>query len=71
MVITMLDEASYQRVARLDPDGQWELHDGQLREKSSMTAEHSDVMAHLGVLIGSQLPRDRNRLRTMRAIFGW
>ncbi len=63
MGATVVEEASYQRVARLDPDGQWELHDGQLREKSSMAAEHNDLMAHLGVLIGSRLPRDRYRLR--------
>ncbi|MEJ7763669.1 MAG: Uma2 family endonuclease [Thermomicrobiales bacterium] len=63
MVATVVEEASYQRVARLDPDGQWELHEGQLREKSSMSAEHNDLMAHLGLLIGVHLPRDRYRLR--------
>ncbi len=63
MVATAVAEASYRRVALLDPDGQWELHDGQLREKSSMPAEHNDLMAHLGILIGSRLPRDRYRLR--------
>ncbi len=60
---TRVSEEAYRRVALCDPDGQWELHRGQLREKPPMSAEHNVLIFHLGFLLQRQLPRDRYRLR--------
>ena len=37
-------EETYRRVAMEDPERQWELHDGLLREKPGMGMEHNDVI---------------------------
>lgn len=63
VVQTRVSEEAFRRVALRDPEGQWELHDGQLREKPPMSAEHNDLMFHLGFMLQRQLPRHQYRLR--------
>jgi hypothetical protein len=36
-------EATYERVALEDPDGEWELDCGRLWSKPGMTTQHNDV----------------------------
>ncbi len=38
---------TYAQLARKNPDGQWELYHGQVREKPAMSFEHNDVIMHL------------------------
>ena len=59
MTITQpVSEQTYRRLALRDPDGQWELHHGRLREKPGMTFAHNHLMFQLGVLLQQQLRRD-------------
>ncbi len=59
----VISEQTYQLVALEDTDRQWELHDGQLREKPQMSAEHNDLMVRLGLALGPQLDWRVYRLR--------
>lgn len=59
----VLSQQTYERVALEDPDGQWELHQGRLREKPPMTWEHNDTMFELGHLLRRQLDRSEFRVR--------
>jgi Uma2 family endonuclease len=52
MVVRATD---YEQLALDDPDGRWELHDGELRQKPTMTAHHNQVQFHLGVQLTQQL----------------
>lgn len=63
VVQSRVSEEAFRRVALRDPDGQWELHDGQLQEKPPMSAEHNDLTFHIGFMLQRQLPRDQYRLR--------
>jgi Uma2 family endonuclease len=54
---------TFEQVALDDPDRQWELHHGQLREKPSMSFRHNDVMMDLGVALAQQLDRQQYRIR--------
>lgn len=54
---------TFEQVALDDPDRQWELHHGELREKPSMSFRHNDVMMDLGVSLAQQLDRQRFRVR--------
>lgn len=56
------DEA-YRRIALGDGDRTWELYDGELVEKPSMSAEHGDVPIRLILALGTQLDREAFRLR--------
>lgn len=58
-----LTEETYRRVVLEDPDAQWELHRGRLREKPPMTHGHNSLMVRLGLRIGPQLDWDRFELR--------
>ncbi len=60
-------EAAYRRLALAQPDRQWELHDGRLREKPGMSVEHGDVMIELVHSLRSQLDRSEYRLRANHA----
>ena len=51
----MISEATYERVALEDPEGQWELVCGRLRSKPGMTAEHGKVTRTLDRLLVLQL----------------
>jgi Uma2 family endonuclease len=57
-----VSERAFQDFVLREPDAQWELHDGQLREKPPMSWEHNDVMALLNHLLQQQLRRDDYRV---------
>ncbi|HEY7035602.1 MAG TPA: Uma2 family endonuclease [Thermomicrobiales bacterium] len=59
----VISEQTYRLVALEDADRQWELHDGQLREKPRMGAEHNDLTVRLGLALGPQLDWRVYRLR--------
>ncbi len=59
----VLSQQTYERVALEDPDSQWELHRGRLREKPPMTWEHNDMMVLLGHFLLQQLDRNVFRVR--------
>ncbi|MGI8643893.1 MAG: Uma2 family endonuclease [Thermomicrobiales bacterium] len=54
---------TFEQVALDDPDRQWELHHGELREKPSMSFRHNDVMMQLGVTLAQQLDRKQYHVR--------
>jgi Uma2 family endonuclease len=56
-------ERTYQIVALEDPDGNWELDRGRLREKPGMTAAHNQIGFDLGFAIQQQLDRGEYRVR--------
>lgn len=58
-----VDEAAYLRLALEEPQRQWELHRGRLREKPRMSAEHNDLMFQLGFRLQLQLDPTAFRLR--------
>src|SRR6266508_463078 len=60
-------EETYRRVAMEDPERQWELHDGLLREKPGMGMEHNDVMFYLGIALAPQLDAGKFRIRVNSA----
>jgi Uma2 family endonuclease len=60
-------EETYRRVAMEDPERQWELHDGLLREKPGMGMEHNDVMMYLAISLAPQLDASIFRLRVNSA----
>lgn len=53
-----VSEATYERVALEDPEGQWELVCGHLRSKPAMTTEHNRTMRILDHLLASHLDRE-------------
>src|SRR5215210_7893806 len=62
-----MSEAEYRRFALGDPQGQWELHQGQLREKPGMSVEHGGVMMLLVEWLLNQLDRNEYRIRAGHA----
>jgi Uma2 family endonuclease len=62
-----VSEEAYRRLALDDPQGQLELHHGQLLEKPGMSVEHGDVMTHLVELLLRQLDRGEYRVRASHA----
>jgi Uma2 family endonuclease len=62
-----MSEETYRRFALGDPQGQWELHRGQLREKPGMSVKHGDIMDHLMLMLHNQLDRNQFRLRAGHA----
>ena len=62
-----LTEEEYRRFALGDPQGQWELVNGQLRERPPMSAGHGEVMMQLVAQLLNQLDRNDYRLRTTHA----
>lgn len=62
-----LSEEAYRRLALGDPNGQLELHHGQLREKPGMSVEHGDFTALLMGMLHNQLDRSDYRLRASHA----
>ncbi len=53
----------YERIALGNPDGQWELHRGELREKPGMSAGHNWEMVKLGHLLQLQLDWNEYQVR--------
>ncbi|MDP9472452.1 MAG: Uma2 family endonuclease [Chloroflexota bacterium] len=58
-----VSERTYQQIILEDPEGQWELHGGRLREKPSMTFAHNRTIARLGSLLTQQLDWDEFDVR--------
>ncbi len=56
-------EQTYQAIALEDPEGNWELHRGRLREKPSMSFGHNDSMMELGRQLLFQLDRNVYKVR--------
>ena len=56
-------EQTYRAVMLDDPEGRWELHRGQLREKPGMSAEHNHAMFELGYQLRGQLDPNEYRVR--------
>ena len=50
-----ISEMTYHQIALEDPDGQWELHCGRLRQKPTMSVEHNYVNVRLLRLLVQQL----------------
>jgi Uma2 family endonuclease len=63
---TMSEEA-YRQFALGDPQGQWELYRGELREKPGMSVEHGGVMDGLLAFLYDQLDRNEYRIRITHA----
>ena len=67
-----VSEATYERLALEDIEGQWEYVCGRVRQKPPMTQEHNSAARILTFLLQSQLPLDEyevglNAGRTSRA----
>jgi len=56
-------EQTLRAVVLEDPDGQWELWCGRLREKPAMTADHNRFGMRLALQIGAQLDSDEFEVR--------
>jgi Uma2 family endonuclease len=59
----LVTEETYRRLAREQPDRQWELHRGRMREKPAMSAEHNDLMFQLGFRLQLRLDPTAFRVR--------
>ena len=59
-----VSERTYLGLALEDPEGQWELHRGCLRQKPGMTAEHNYIATQLLIRLAQQLDRREFDLRT-------
>jgi Uma2 family endonuclease len=46
---------TYEQIAFEDPDGRWELDDGCLRQKPTMTSQHNQIQYRLSVQLAHQL----------------
>ena len=62
-----VSEAEYREFALGDPQGHWELHRGQLREKPGMSAAHDNVIDRLQRRLYMQLSEHEYRLRSNNA----
>jgi Uma2 family endonuclease len=59
-----VSERTFRQVVLEDPEHRWELHDGRLREKPSMTASHNSAAFYLAVQLATQLDRRAFEVRT-------
>jgi Uma2 family endonuclease len=57
-----VSEQTFQAVALEDPEGQWELHCGRLREKPGMSFEHNYIAERLSDVLKDQLDRREFRV---------
>lgn len=62
-----MSEAEFRQFSLDDPQGRWELVDGQLRERTGMSAEHGDVMMSLSAQLFNHLAPDEYRVRVQHA----
>ena len=60
MVVTTMD---YEQIALAEPNRQWELHNGQLREKPPVSHGHNRLLNRLDHLLQRQLNLDEYELR--------
>jgi len=58
-----VSETTYQLIALEDPEGQWELHRGRLREKPAMSIAHNRLTMRLARQLDRQLDLDVFDLR--------
>lgn len=56
-VAQRITEAEYEHIVWADPDHNWELVDGRLREKPGMSWEHGEILIQLGYMLRRQLDR--------------
>lgn len=63
----LVSEETYRRFALGDPQGQWEMYRGQLREKPGMSVEHGYVMDNVLTILYEQLDRNEYRIRINHA----
>ena len=59
----VMTKDAFDLIERADPEKNWELHHGELREKPGMSVEHGDVMFYLAHLLQLQLDRREYRPR--------
>jgi Uma2 family endonuclease len=59
--ITSWDE--FEQFVLANPDRTWELHEGVVREKPGMSAEHNEATTYLGISLANQLDRHLYRVR--------
>lgn len=59
----LVSEALYLELVLADPDGKWELRDGELRSKPPMTWEHDRMAWRVGYRLQEQLPFDLYEVR--------
>ena len=62
-----MSEETYRQFALGDPQGQWELYRGQLREKPGMSVEHGGITDNVLAFLYEQLDRNEYRIRTTHA----
>src|SRR4051812_666870 len=58
-----ISETEYDHIVATQPDHQWELVDGHLREKPGMTWAHGSIVALLSYLLQDQLDRGQFEVR--------
>jgi Uma2 family endonuclease len=58
-----VSQATYERVALEDNEGQWELVCGQLRRKPAMTMAHNDIQHVLAFAVARELDDERFTVR--------
>ena len=56
-------QETYERIILERAEENWEVHQGRLREKPSMTFAHNDGMFEIGRQLGNQLDRRHYRVR--------
>jgi len=59
-----VSEKTYRQLALEDPEGHWELACGDLRQKPTMSVEHSHVTIRLLVQLATQLDEERFAVRS-------
>ena len=59
----VVSATAFEELALNDVDGQWELWDGEARQKPSMTAEHNWLMAYLGAQLINQIDLEQFQVR--------
>jgi Uma2 family endonuclease len=58
-----ISEKTFQAILLEDPEGDWELHQGRLREKPAMTASHNQTGVDLAFSIYQQVNRELYTVR--------
>ena len=58
-----VSEETFRQVALEDPEGHWELYEGNMRRKPGATFEHNEVQSELPFLIMRQLDRQQFGVR--------
>ena len=59
-----VSERTYKKVALEDPNGRWELHNGELRQKPHMSADHNRTISRLFGWVFQQVDQERFEVRS-------